>query len=112
MSENREEVEATIGGQHIKLNVSSLNTVATISVLIISCIIITLLGLHVLDSKADAVAIRAEAALIRLDTKAIAGEVVSAIKDLTYSQREANCINTFPENQRHANTELCKRMAK
>ena len=108
----QEQIDAEVAGQRLSMKVSSLNTVATVAGLVVGCVTMTVLYIHMGQTRSEAAIIKTDAAAIREDTRMLTREIVSALKDLTQTQRESNCINTFPESQRAANVEMCKRMAR
>lgn len=96
-SEDSVDVDVQVAGQKVRLkNVKSLNTVATISTLIIACV--AMAGGYLMLS--------AHAA----ETKDASKELVTALKEMTQAAREQNCLISMPQDRR--DPELCRRIAR
>lgn len=75
-------------------NVKSLNTLATVATLILMSVFGYAFYVHASE------------------TKDAGKELVSALKEMTQVAREANCLNSMPQERRERDTELCKRLSR
>ncbi len=94
---NGADLSVKVAGQEVNVrNVKSLNTLATITTLIAVCVggfaIYTIVAAHAAE------------------TKDASRELVQALKEMTQTAREQNCLISMPQDRRDA--ELCKRISR
>lgn len=90
---NGADVDLSIAGQQVKLkNIKSLNTLATVTTLICVILIGYVVWMHTNDDK---------------EAKK---ELSMAIRELTQSAREQNCLISMPIDQR--NPDICRRISR
>jgi hypothetical protein len=89
-----EELEVQAGSNKVKFRTYSLQAIAIVLILMVSAAGGTVLYQHV------------QATDRQID------RFISAISELSRSQRELTCIITYPENIRESKVEFCKRMAR
>lgn len=86
-----------VAGQEVNIrNVKSLNTIATVTTLLLVCVAIT--GGYLMFT--------AHAA----ETKDASKELVQALREMTTAAREQNCLISMPMDRR--DPELCKRLSR
>lgn len=92
---NGADVDLKIAGQEVRLkNVKSLNTILTLVAAGATLFVVYLIFEH----KADA--------------KSHSDSLTAVMKDMAQAIREGNCLNAYPEAEREAKVEWCKRMAR
>ncbi len=94
MPEQQESIDAEVAGQKLSVKVGSLNTLATV----LTLIMVSLIGWILFTHSADA----------RDGTK----EHVGALKEMVTVQREANCLNSIPNDRKPDSAEFCKRISR
>lgn len=92
---NGADVSVKVAGQEVNLrNVKSLNTIATIATLIVVCAALPYAYSHVQD------------------TKESGKELVNALKEMTQTAREQNCLMRFEQHERKEQAEFCRTISR
>jgi len=103
---NGADVAVEIAGQKVNLrNVKSLNTLATVATLFVTCFGVYILFTHQADAREGG----KEVALVLKESNKELSEV---LKELARATREQNCLLSLPQEKRNENVELCKRIAR
>ena len=96
-AEPQSEISAKMGGHEVSLRgraAESLNTIVTIAIFVVVCLIAYGLYIH------------------NAETARAATELVSALREQTQALRESNCLSSMQVEQRAANAETCKRLSR
>ena len=100
------DVAVEIAGQKVNLrNVKSLNTLATMATLLLTCVVGWIIFTHSSEAKDGLKEIAAE---LKVSNK----ELSEVLKEMARASRETNCLLAMPPEKRAENVELCKRISR
>ena len=111
------DVAVEIAGQKVNLrNVKSLNTLATMATLILTCVVGWIIFTHSSEAKDGLKEIAAELKVSNKETAAVLKEankeLSEVLKEMARASRETNCLLAMPPEKRAENVELCKRISR